>query len=66
VGEIDAGLFEDLAIAQDASLAATAFGALPAILSERRAAIRLFELRADAILQLPQIDQHGVDVGTAF
>ena len=65
VREIDAGLLEDRAVAQHAALAAAAFGALPSVTTKARAAVRLLERVADAVLQSAQVGQNGIGTSGA-
>src|SRR5262249_46593396 len=51
-------------IAQNATLAAAALGALPRIAPKARAAVGLLDRAADALLKSAQIGQHCRDVGS--
>src|SRR6185436_17334936 len=64
VRKIYAGLLEERAIAEHATFAAAAFGALPRIPSKPRRAVRLLDSVTDAVLKSAQIGQYCRDVGS--
>ena len=55
VREVDAGLLEHRALAQHAALAAAAFGALPGIAAELRAAVGLLERARDRVVERAEV-----------
>ena len=63
IGEADAGLLEHRAVAQDPRAPAAAFGALPRVLDEARAAVGGFDRGADAVLQAGEVVADAVEVG---
>src|SRR5260370_18082802 len=54
-GEVDAGLFEDVAFGQNARLAAATARAVPGILAELPAAVERLQFRADPVLHVAAV-----------